>query len=299
MPDAATLLELQQLMRGDVAHPQFLPWISKLLFPDVSGYDDVKIALLCLLANQWDGKHRERIHILLYGKPGCGKTVLMEPLEKTWDALYLSTDPSGASLKGDGRKDDGGIKMANQYDGGIITIDDIELMKDMNILRDIMEAGRYTITKGGVHAEYDAQCRIVAATNDIKKMPRPIVSRFDLVFYFDYPTIQQSLDILHNLLKEDETDVDNEPYLKLYMYLVQTHEPIVTDKEKIEQLVKDDLEKHGIEKDEGKEGRWIAGVLRLAKAYARIRLTNLGPEEVKWALAMKRKSDEVIRSVLK
>ncbi len=286
-------------MREDVKHPRFLPTIIKILFPDVSGYDDIKIALLCLLANQWDGKHRERIHILLYGKPGCGKTVLMEPLEKNWGALYLSCDPTAASLKGNSSIKDGGAKIFNQYHGGIVTIDDIELMKGVNALRDVMESGRYTITKNGIHNEYDAQVRIVAATNDIKLMPPPIVSRFDLIFKFDYPTIQQSLDILHNLLQEEDQSVNGEAYLNFYFYMVQTHEPKATDKNAIKLLVKENLETYGIDNDEGKEGRWIAGILRLAKAYARIRLTDIGAEEIEWALAMKRQSDEVIKNVLK
>ena len=299
MTDDALLLELQQEMRADITHPQFLPKITKLLFPDVSGYDNVKLALLCLLSNQWDGKHRERIHILLYGKPGCGKTVLMEPLERNWGALYLSMDPTACTLRGDSRKEDGGARLFNQYHGGIITIDDIELMKGVNALRDVMEIGRYTVSKNGIHNEYDAQVRIVAATNDVRLVPPPIVSRFDLIFKFDYPTIQQSLDILHNLLQEGDETSNSEAYINFYFYMVQTHEPKVTDKNAIKLLVKGDLETYGIDKDEGKEGRWIAGILRLAKAYARIRLTDIGAEEIEWALAMKRQSDEVIKNVLK
>ena len=269
-----------------------------MVFPSISGYNDVKTCLLCLLANQWDGKNRERLHILLYGKPGCGKTALMEPLEKNWGAIYLSMDPSGASLKGDSRKEDNGAKILNQADGRVVCIDDIELMKEMNVIRDVMERGSYTITKNGKHVEYDARCRFVAATNDIKKMPFPIVSRFDLVFNFSYPTIQQSIDILHSLLEDEEEDINNEALINHYFYLVQTHTPHVTNKAEVESIVRDNLEEFGADTGEGKEGRWMAGILRLAKANARIHLGDVGPEQIEWALMMKRNSDKVLKSIL-
>lgn len=273
--------------------------MQEMIFPSVSGYDNIKTAMLCMLANQWDGKYRERIHILLHGKPGCGKTSLMEPLEKNWGALYLSMDPRSSALKGDARKEDHGTKLLNQYDGGIICVDDIELMKEVNTFRDVMEKGKYTITKGGTHSEYDARCRLVAATNDIKKMPAPILSRFDLVFKFDQPTITQSLGILMNMLSEEDDTINPEHLINHYFYLVQTYEPKVQDKLEIKRLFKENFQEFSIDdNDEGKEGRWIAGVLRLAKARSRLFFTDIGPKEVTWALEQKRHTDDILMKVL-
>lgn len=279
-----------------------IPEIRELLFPTVAGYPDVKLSLMCLLANPYDGARRERIHVLLYGKPGCGKTALMEPLETNWGALYLSMDPSGASLKGDSRREDHGAKILNQSDGGIVCIDDIELMKDMNVLRDVMESGKYTITKNGIHVEYAARCRLIGATNDIKKVPKPIVNRFDLVHKFDAPTVNQSMEILKQMLRKEFDGADAGPLLQYYYYLAQSHDPQTIDEPEIQERFRAYFEANGepvtlgndSEEKEGKEGRWIAGVLRIAKGLARINLTTLGPEQITLALDMKRKSDLII-----
>jgi len=291
-------MEFEKKLRCSLTnYDQAIPEIRELLFSGISGYPDVKLSLMCLLANPWDSAgSRERIHILLYGKPGCGKTALMEPLEAHWNALYLSMDPSGASLKGDGRREDHGVKILNQYDGGIICVDDIECMKDINVFRDVMEKGQYTMTKNGTHSEYDAHCRIIAATNAIEKVPKPIISRFDLIHKFDAPTVDQSMDILRSMLKKADDQVDPWGFLQYYYYLVHKHEPQITAESEIQDIFKQFFDAYGqplikSSEKEGKEGRWIAGVLRIAKALARLQLTDIGPYQISQSLEMKHKSD--------
>lgn len=293
-------LELEFQIREYVQQPNAVPTLADLMFPGVSGYTDVKIGMMCMLVNQWDNTARDRIHILLYGKPGTGKTILMEPLEKNHGALYISMDASAASLRGDGRKDDHGAKIFNECDGEIICIDDIEKMKDMDVLRDVMETGRYTVTKGGEHVEYDGHCRIVAATNDLSKMPIPIRSRFDLIYLYNFPTLKQSMDIVHRMLHQQENAIDYRPLISHYIHLAQTFEPEVNNKEEIEGLFQDYFEKHGYPTEGGepggKEGRWIASVFRIAKGKARIQLADIDPSDVAAALQMKHASDKVLRS---
>lgn len=255
------------------------------------------------MANKWDGKDRERIHILLHGKPGTGKTALMFPLEENWDAKYISIDPSAASLKSDARRKDKGAQIFNKCNGGIVEIDDFELFSDPNSIRDVMEKGKYTDAKGGADEVYDAFIRIIAATNDISRIPAPILSRFDLVYKFSYPTIGQSMDIVRQMLNANEDTMDYLPMLQHYMHLVQAHEPQTVDKDKIEKCFEIYFQKYGHPTDVGdpggKEPRWINSVMRIAKALARLHISDLGQYEVKCALAMKHESDEVIKSVPK
>lgn len=288
-------------MRKFLKRPGALPLIADLMFPEVAGYPEVKYGMMNMLVNQWDGPTRERIHILLYGKPGTGKTALMEPLETNYNALYISMDATAASLRGDGRREDHGAKIFNECDGEIICIDDIEKMKDMDLLRDVMEKGIYTVTKNGTHVEYDGHCRIVAATNDIKRMPYPIRSRFDLVYMFKFPTLDQSMNIVRQMLHADTEKPNPGPFLSHYIALAKSHEPEIIEPDHIEDRFQNYFENYGTPTDDGepggKEGRWVAGIFRLAKSISRLNLENLGPEQIAQALEMKHTSDEVLRNL--
>lgn len=295
------LLELEQKLRAQLKKPGTIETFEDLLFPGVAGYHEVKFGLLCLMANVWDGADRERIHVLLHGKPGTGKTALMWPLEENWGAKYISMDPSAASLKADARREDRGAMIFNKCDGGIVQVDDFELMKNKNLLRDVMERGTYSDSKGGIDDEYDAHCRIIAATNDLTRIPAPITSRFDLIFKFDAPTLQQSMDIVRQMLNTGENEIDYLPIMRHYIYLVQTHEPTTVEKDKIEKQFEKYFRKYGLPTDNGpggKEGRWIATIIRLSKAIARIHLSDIGPDEIAQALRMKHDSDEVVKGAL-
>ena len=254
---------------------------------------------MCMMANQYDGTYRERIHILLHGKPGTGKSALMQPLEENWGAKYISMDPSAASLKSDARRKDRGAQIFNKSDGSIVCIDDFELMQDKNALRDVMEKGQYSDTRGGADEIYDAHCRILAATNDMHKIPVPIVSRFDIVFKFSYPTLSQSMDIVRQMLYENEDEINYLPMLNHYIYLVNCHQPKVIEKKKIETQFKKYFQEYGIPteggEDGGKEGRWIRSIDRISKSLARLHLSDVGPDVIETALEIKHESDETVK----
>ena len=265
--------------------------------PEMVGRTDVKQGLLCSLVNPLDtniGKsrrRRERIHILLYGTAGTGKTIPLEYLSQSWGAIYISADPSAATLKGDARRANRGVQIFSAYNGGIVCIDDIELMKDVDLMRDVMESGRYTIDKGGVHEDYDAQCRVIAATNDIDNLSPAILSRFDLVYDFDLPNIDESISIAKNLLDIDEMDCDielNYDFIDSYVKIASHYVPHKEKKEEIMEVMSQTFNAVG-----GRSGRWIASVYRIARAIAKIRMKPMGPTEVMEALNMKCRSDKV------
>lgn len=267
--------------------------------PEMVGRTDVKQGLLCSLVNPLDtniGKsrrRRERIHILLYGTVGTGKTIPLEYLSQSWGAIYISADPSAATLKGDARRANRGVQIFSSYNGGIVCIDDIELMKDIDLMRDVMESGKYTMDKGGIHEEYEAQCRIIAATNDIENISPAILSRFDLIYDFDIPGIYESISIAKNLLDIDESDLDielNYDFVESYIEIASRYTPRKENKEEIIEIMSSTFNRIG-----GRSGRWIASVYRISRAIAKMRMKSVGPAEVIEALNMKCRSDEVIR----
>lgn len=265
--------------------------------PEMVGRTDVKQGILCSLVNPLDTsvgqsrRRRERIHILLYGKVGTGKTIPLEYLSQYWEAVYISADPSAATLKGDARRTNKGVQIFSAYNGGIVCIDDIELMKDIDMMRDVMESGKYTIDKGGVHEDYDAQCRIIAASNNIDDISPAILSRFDLVYGFDTPTINESISIAKNLLDLDDLGCDielNDDFIDSYIKVASQYIPKKEDRDQIVDIMSGTFRRIG-----GKTGRWTSSVYRIARSVAKIRMKPMGPVEVIEALNMKCRSDEV------
>jgi DNA replicative helicase MCM subunit Mcm2 (Cdc46/Mcm family) len=262
--------------------------------PEFVGRFDVKQAMLCMLASPWDSvSNRERIHVLLYGHPGSGKTVFLEHLHNDWGAYFSSADPRSSALKGDARRKDRGVQIFQMYNGGVLCFDDIELMEDIDTIRDVMESGKYTLTKGGRHDEYTAQCRIVGATNDFSHMSAAIRTRFDLVFQFDKPPKEDSVQIWKHILDREETEeTEGIPleFIKTHIGLSQMWRPSLIDKDELVDVMHTYLSG----KDSGEDGRWLSSILRIARSIARIRFCDIGENEIRIALSMKQFSDKIM-----
>lgn len=261
--------------------------------PDYVGRQDVKRAMLCMLTSPHDGVNRERIHLLLYGHPGSGKTAFLEHLQTDWHAYFSSANPKTSSLKGDARRRDRGVQIFQQYNGGVLCFDDIELMEDLDTLRDVMESGRYTLTKGGQHDEYEAQCRIVGATNELAHMSEAIKSRFDLVFKFDKPEKDDAIEIWRHILDREmqqRNDGLSTDLLKKHIELCQFWRPSPIEPETLVDIMSDHFDLKGT----GEDGRWMESVLRIARGMARLRFSDIGEEEIVVSIEMKRSSDKII-----
>lgn len=261
--------------------------------PNFVGRQDVKRAMLCMLTSPYDSVNRERIHVLLYGHPGSGKTAFLENLQSDWNAYFSSSNPKTSSLKGDARRKDRGVQIFQQYTGGILCFDDIELMEDIDTLRDVMESGKYTITKGGQHDEYDAQCRIIGATNELGHMSDAIKSRFDLVFRFDKPEKDDSIEIWRHILEREarqRIDGLSVDILKKHIELSQFWRPSPVDQD----VLVDTMGLHFDSKGTGEDGRWLESVLRIARGMARLRFTDIGVDELRMSIEMKHLSDRIM-----
>lgn len=264
--------------------------IPNIVAPEILGFENLKKAIVIQLFS------KERLHILMLGDPSTGKTDLARAAYELSPVgsfgLGSGISGVGLSMSVSGKEIIKGLlPMANK---GICAIDELNLIKqdDLGSLYNAMEKGFVSYDKGNVHKTLDADVRVIATANpkgkifvgkDMKylrtqiKFDPALLSRFHLISVIRRPKPEEFAKIASSLAsgKSSSLSQKDKDFIKGFIEFTKEIEvdfPKKLDKQ-LEAFAKEIREKEDNMITDSSP-RQILGVIRMAKALSRMRLSN-------------------------
>uniref|UniRef100_A0A672Z6I1 DNA replication licensing factor MCM3 n=1 Tax=Sphaeramia orbicularis TaxID=375764 RepID=A0A672Z6I1_9TELE len=297
--------------------------LARSLAPSIHGHDYIKKAILCMLLGGVEkvlengSRIRGDINVLLIGDPSVAKSQLLRYVLHTAPRAIPTTGrgSSGVGLTaavttdqetGERRLEAGAMVLA---DRGVVCIDEFDKMSDMDrtAIHEVMEQGRVTIAKAGIHARLNARCSVLAAANpvygryDQYKTPMEniglqdsLLSRFDLLFIMlDQMDPEQDREISDHVLRmhryrdprEQEgagrtCDRSGKEFIRRYICIAKAVTPVLTEEaaahiaEEYSRLRSQEQLSADIARTSPVTARTLETLIRLSTAHAKARMSK-------------------------
>lgn len=200
------------------------PAAISVTWADVAGLDDLVKSIkrqvifpMRSTLSQLDPLMRPPRGVLLYGPPGCGKTMVAKAIAKDVNAIFLNFDVSSIKNKfvGETEKMTAALfSTAHRLQPCVIFVDEADAFLgtrgDADCGTDMNMKAQFLTLWDGLTTDSTARILILAATNRRDAIDTAILRRLPLQFELPLPSLDQRLDILRVTLQHTPlaSDVD-------------------------------------------------------------------------------------------
>jgi len=279
-----------------IAKENPLDFLSKHICPYLVGteWDIIRKCSLLMCVSNDRNNLRMRLHLLLYGEPGSGKTEFLSWWQRKMNGKLINSElTSKIGLVGDARGKIITPGLLSRYDGNILLVDELDKMKneDQNGLLQAMEEGSYTITKGKFSQEFQAEVRVMASCNNLAKIQRPLIDRFDFPIKVSrIPRDKRAeyvSDIIDSFMGKESKDYS--AVVSAYLDWVRKKIPTIDPDD--EASIKDAIKNYILETEANVElvsyRSLEFSILRIAYAIATLEQSDMKKQHVQQAIELK------------
>jgi DNA replicative helicase MCM subunit Mcm2 (Cdc46/Mcm family) len=279
-----------------------LEFLSKHICPYLVGtqWDIIRKCALLLGVTNDRPNMRMRLHILLCGGPGTGKSEFLGWWQQKLNGFLINSElTSKTGLVGDARGKKIHPGLLAQCNGNVLLADELDKMSldDQNGLLQTMEEGAYVITKGKNRQTFKAEIRVIATCNDINKIQKPLVDRFDFPFNVERVSRIQRAEYVSDIIDSfmGKNAKDYSLVVKGYLNWARKARTRIDPNE--ETAIKKAIKDYILNADDNIEGISYRSlefsILRIAYALALLERSNIKEDHINFAIEIK---DKIIKN---